>query len=176
MGDIEPFDDDLKDASRMLPLYCGDVPLGGYEDDFAKLNFAGGVELGLKSALSPEYLDRTKAATEKELGGMGLRRFREPRPGEINEHMKKHAQSARLLYAEKRLSPEELAEGQTLSKVKGRLVIQDLKIKRPIEKTSTFAATPGLDKWRLIISTFRPDLGHVLFSDDAVQAFHHTTE
>ena len=141
--------------------------------DIPELMHCGGAELELKEAMSTKFYERTKAAFIKEIVGMENRRFRYPEEGELTEEMKQRAQKSRMVFVIKRPSPEQREQGMTDddATIKARLVIQDFRWQRPVSKEDSYAATPGLDHWRTMISTFRPDEGEVMATQDAQQAF-----
>jgi hypothetical protein len=145
----------------------------------------GGVELKLDEVLAPENREAFQKAHDKEITQMTSRRF--VRPGDeatkhkmykpveqLTDEEKKRALKCRLSYTRKR---PELDQGKgQLGAAKARLVAKDLKILHKLDARETYAATPPVDGFRLMVASCQTEQGDELSSTDFETAFLQSTK
>ena len=145
----------------------------------------GGVELKLDEVLAPENREAFQKAHDKEITQMTSRRF--VRPGDeatkhkmykpveqLTDEEKKRALKCRLSYTRKRLELDQ-GKGQ-LGAAKARLVAKDLKILHKLDARETYAATPPVDGFRLMVASCQTEQGDELSSTDFETAFLQSTK
>ena len=115
-------------------------------------------ELSIKEACSPEYLPLFLKGLDRELGEMDRRRFMtEEEAGAISELQQLHALGCRFVVTVK--------EDGT---VKVRLVAKDLKCKRFVDTSESYAGVPSLKAFRLILAA---RAGYHLSSADLITSY-----
>ena len=118
-------------------------------------------ELSTEEALSPDMLERTIKGLERELNEMTKRRFIPDSEAEISEDEKKQALAARFVWTVK--DPDSADW-----KVKCRLVAKDLKCKRFVDTSESYAGVPSLKAFRLLLAS----MGHThVSSADLITAY-----
>ena len=115
-------------------------------------------ELSIKEACSPEYLPLFLKGLDRELGEMDRRRFMaEEEACAVSELQQLHALGCRFVVTVK--------EDGT---VKVRLVAKDLKCKRFVDTSESYAGVPSLKAFRLILAA---RAGYHLSSADLITSY-----
>ena len=145
----------------------------------------GAVELKVNEILSPENKEEFRAAHEKEIAQMAKRRFVRPDSEDAKSHMykpidqlteqeKRKALPCRLAYTRKRLALDDSESKQGTAKA--RLIAKDLKVINKRDPRETYAATPSVDGFRLMVASCNVDQGDELSSTDFETAYLQSTK